>query len=143
MLHGLEKAYLIPVKKERIKIKDVNFCLRTEFDTVAFRINFYSPGNDAPNERINTENLIFSQVSDEDGWIRCDLSDRQLEFDSDFFVAVELLPEPNNHIEVRSVFKAKLGARGKLFSRDYLDSWMEFKGIGILINVNYYHISLN
>ena len=70
------------------------------------------------------------------------LSDRQLKFDSDFFVAVELLPELNNNMEVRSVFKAKLGAKGKLFSRDYLDSWMEFKGIGIPININYYQIEL-
>ncbi|MEN8201360.1 MAG: carboxypeptidase-like regulatory domain-containing protein [Bacteroidota bacterium] len=140
MLHGLEKAYFIPVKKERIKIKDVNFCLRSEFDTVTFRINIYNKADNAPNNRINTENLLFTQVSDKTGWISCDLSERNLFFDNDFYLAIELLPELNNDTEVRSVFKAKLGAKGKLFSRDYLDSWMEIKGLGIPININYFQI---
>ena len=140
MLHGLEKAYFIPVKKDIIKIRDVNFCLRSGFDTVTYRINFYEHKDKAPAKRISMENLIFSQVSDEAGWIKCDLSGHQLIFESDFFIAVELLPEIKNNKEVRATFKAKLGAKGKLFTRDYLDSWMEFKGLGIPININYYQI---
>jgi hypothetical protein len=138
MLHGLEKAFLVPVKKGSIKIKDLNFCLREGSDTVTFRVNFYEKGDSIPGNRIVEKNLIFRQKSKEDGWIRCELSDENLEFSSDFYIAVELLPNLRNDIETKSRFKAKLGGKSKLFTRDYLDSWEEIKGLGVLLNIDYY-----
>lgn len=137
MLHGLEKAYFIPVKKGKIKAENLNFCLREPSDTVTFRVNFYKPNNKVPDRRINTKNLIFNQVSDEKGWIRCDLSQEHLVFESDFYIAVELLPDIGRDDVIKSHFKAKLGTKSRLFTRGYLNSWEEIKGLDILLNMDY------
>lgn len=140
MLRGIEKAYYVPVKKEIYKMKNVNFCVRSEFDTVNFRVNFYDHVNQTPNNRICDKNLIFTGVSNEEGWIECDLSTEELYFDSDFFIAVELLPILKNDVKKKASFKAKIGGKGKLFTRDYLDSWVEIKGLGIPFYINYFQV---
>lgn len=138
MLHGLEKAYLIPVKKKDISISVLRFCMRSEYDTVVFRVNFYEKVNDAPGPRINNKNYIYSAISDENGWIECDLSEISHRFNSDFYISVELLPDISGPSQIKSNFKAKLGGKGQLYTRNYLDSWEQIKGLGVLINIDYY-----
>lgn len=138
MLHGLEKAYLIPVKEKAIKVVNLRFCLRSEFDTVKFRVNFYEKEDNAPGRRLNQVSLVFDRVSDEDGWVECSLSDQQCIYNSDFYIAVELLPEADENEVINSKFKAKISGKGQLFTRDYLDTWQEIKGLAVLLNVDYY-----
>ena len=138
MLHGLEKAYLIPLRKEEISISVLRFCMRSEFDTVLFRVNFYDKVNDAPGPRINNENYRYSEISDKNGWIVCDLSAIRHRFNSDFYISVELLPDFSGPSEIKSSFKAKLGGKSQLYTRNYLDSWEEIKGLGVLLNIDYY-----
>ena len=140
MLHGLEKAFLIPVKGKEIKLLNLRFGMRTELDTVIFRVNFYENQSNTPGARINNESLIYTLVSDEDGWVDCDLSSKNLTFSSDFYVAVELLPAIRGNLEIKSHFKAKIGGKSKLFTRDYLDSWEQIKGLGVILNIDYYQI---
>lgn len=139
-LRGFEKAYLIPIKHERILLKAVNFCISGKIDTIIFRINFYNHNNYIPNERIVEKNLIFKQVQDENGWTKCDLSKEELIFNSEFYLSIELLPRLEGSNEVRSAFAAKIGGKGKQYSRDYLDMWFEIKGLSVPINVDYVQI---
>lgn len=142
MLHGLEKAYLIPVKNKEISVSVLRFCLRSEYDTALFRVNFYEKEDDAPGQRINNKNYIYTKISNEDGWIECDLSEINHRFHSDFYLSVELLPLSNESDQIESSFKAKLGGKGQLFTRDYLDSWEQIKGLGVLINIDYYQYDI-
>jgi hypothetical protein len=138
VLRGFEKAYLIPVKHDRILLKAVNFCISGKIDTIIFRINFYNHVDYVPNERIVEKNLIFELIQDENGWIKCDLSKEQLTFKSDFFISVELLPKLEDGTDKRPQFKAKIGGKGVLYSRDYFENWFEIKGLGVPINVDYF-----
>ena len=138
MLHGLEKAYLVPVKKGEVGISILRFCMRSENDTVLFRVNFYGTLHDAPGPRINNANYIYSKTSDDNGWIECDLSEITHRFSSDFYISVELLPDIKGQSKMKSSFKAKIGGKGQLYTRNYLDSWEQIKGLGVIMNIDYY-----
>lgn len=140
VVHGYEKALLIPVKSSRLLLKSVNFNLTGILDTVLFRINFYSASMTGPNIRIIDKNMVFRYLKASDGWIECDLQSEHLVFDSDFYIGVELLPQFINDQSIRPQYTAKFTNKGKLFSRDFFDKWFEIKGIGVPIYVSYYEL---
>lgn len=90
---GNEIGIKIKIKKSPTYIKDFNVSIvKNEFDTVRFRLNFYSIKKGLPNELLNSENIIV-ETSMKNGILTVDLEKYNIVVKENFFVTMEWIED--------------------------------------------------
>ena len=83
-----------------------------DYDSLIFRINFYSDLNDEPHKVLNAK-PIYVKTKIKKGWVKCDLSRYRLVINEDFYVSIEgikawgndeKLNEPTSHLILSGKF---------------------------------------
>ncbi|ESU25208.1 hypothetical protein FEDK69T_01770 [Flavobacterium enshiense DK69] len=71
-------------------LKEFKFFIKeNNFETVKFRINFYTIVDNKPSKKINKTNIIVGVDNKTKGWINVDLTDYEIKTQEDIIVAVE------------------------------------------------------
>lgn len=85
---GCEVGNLI-LNSKSIRLKELQYYLIfSNYDSILFRINFYSILDSLPYQILN-KFPIFVQTNIKSGWIKKDLSSFNLIFENDFFISIE------------------------------------------------------
>ena len=134
VIRGSENAILITSKHYPLKIKQINFGTTSSNTSINYRVKFYSKTDSLPGEIIMNKKLVFSNVTDEKGWITCNLSTYNIFLEQDFFAAMEILPDDNPETTSKISFIAKMVAMNPTYSRNIYNTWENFP-IGTAINV--------
>ena len=90
---GNEVGIKIKIKRSPSYIKDFNVSVvQNVFDTVRFRLNFYSIKNGLPHENLNFENIIV-ETQIKNGILTVDLEKYNIVVYDDFFVTMEWIED--------------------------------------------------
>jgi hypothetical protein len=88
-LRGRTRGLLIQGAECPVRVKSLSFHIDdNEWDSVAFRINFFSVENDKPAESILHQNILFS-TSEKHRWVKADLSQYNITICEKAIVALE------------------------------------------------------
>lgn len=117
-----EIGQLIKLKGASAQITSVNIYLfESERDSVSFRLNFYGIENGKPTRRL-IDRPIVRRYGVEQGWLRLDISEENIQLKGDFVVALEFLPEKKQSGQI--AYEVKLGGSSRSFYRkSSLGTW--------------------
>lgn len=83
------RKFSLGTKKPSL-LKEFRFFLKeNNFESVLFRLNFYTIENNIPSKKINNTNILISAVNGVTGWITVDLTDFGIKTKEDIIVTVE------------------------------------------------------
>jgi len=83
------RKFSLGTKKPSL-LKEVKFFLKeNNFESVLFRVNFYTIENNKPSKKINNTNILISADNYLTGWITVDLTDYGIKTQEDIIVTVE------------------------------------------------------
>lgn len=110
---GLECGTLVK-NKGRVHINDFSFnVLRVPFDSLKFRLNFYTIKNDRPDQKINTKNILFSIAKRDTGLFSINIADDYIEVTNNFICTIELVHTYGaKEKEAEFIFSAKPDPKG-------------------------------
>ena len=129
---GNEIGIFVDVDKQTEIYKFNLLIVKSDYDRLKFRINFYDLKDKIPNKRINSENIIV-ETTIKEGLISFDLKDYAIYMKENFFVSIESLEELwDDNKEI--IVVGKIG--GKSYSRLTSQSdWITYK-LGVCIFLN-------
>lgn len=71
-------------------LKEFKFYIKgNNFESVLFRLNFYTIEDNKPSKKINNTNILISANNQQTGWITADLSDYGIKTQEDIIITVE------------------------------------------------------
>ncbi len=126
---GLECGTLIK-NKGRVRINDFSFnVLKVPFDSLRFRLNFYSVKNERPFEKINTKNILFNIAKRDTGLVRVDIADDYIEVTDNFICTIELVHTYGaKEKEAEFIFSAKPDTKGSVHKKAIsMGAWEKVK----------------
>lgn len=83
------RKFSLGTKKPSL-LKEFKFFLKeNNFESVLFRLNFYTIENNKPSKKINNTNILISADNGLTGWIIADLTDYSIKTKEDIIVTVE------------------------------------------------------
>jgi hypothetical protein len=110
---GLECGTLIK-NKGKVRINDFNFnVLKVPFDSLKFRLNFYTIKNDKPDAKINTKNILFTISKRDTGLFNINITEHYIQVTNNFICTIELIHTYGAmEKEAEFVFSAKPDPKG-------------------------------
>lgn len=90
------RKFSLGTKKPSL-LKEFKFFLKeNNFESVLFRLNFYTIENNKPSKKINNTNILISADNGLTGWIIADLSNYSIKTKEDIIVTVEWIKASEN-----------------------------------------------
>jgi predicted alpha/beta superfamily hydrolase len=110
-----EIAQLVKFGTGLAKITSVSLLINSpRKDSATFRINFYRHDDDNPGVRVIEKSIIQTKQIDQ-GWLKFDLSNFNIQIKGDFVVAIEFIPSPHKTTPI--YYEVKLGGSAKSYVR--------------------------
>jgi len=131
---GNEVALKVKVRRRKpVYIREFNLGIANNpYDTLKFRLNFYSIKNGKPGKLINQENIIIS-TSIKEGLLTADLRPYNLKMDRSFYISIEWIEDLG---EGDLNFYAYYPARSAYYRHTSHAEWKNvIKAFGIAMNV--------
>jgi hypothetical protein len=131
---GNEIGIKIKIKRSPSYIKDFNVSIvENVFDTVRFRLNFYSIKNGIPDKNLNFENIIV-ETNIKNGILTVDLEKYNIVVEDDFYVTMEWI-EDFGDAETGLMFSANFFNKKIVARATSQGNWKKLGVVSVGMNV--------